>query len=147
MPPNATGSAAATDALPTRADPGTPLLGGEDALLVVANDAELARWAADAGTPYVAGTGALLTTVVDCEGKVITGSTIAVAGAGSITYYDDVAKRWDPALAASTNGFALVGGAPATAALHATIGSFAWSRTTSVPPGTLAIAVVPPVRR
>src|SRR5262249_25995014 len=33
---------------PTRVDPGDPLSGGEDALMVVASDAEVARWHTDA---------------------------------------------------------------------------------------------------
>src|SRR5262249_12110189 len=96
-----------TGNVPSYIDPGDPLIGGEDALLVSATADEIARWYADAGTTS-SGT-SLISVAVDCDHKVLAGTTIAAAPAPTgITYYDDGAKMWNPALTASTNGYSLV---------------------------------------
>ncbi|MCW5804945.1 MAG: hypothetical protein KIT31_21425, partial [Deltaproteobacteria bacterium] len=92
---------------PSRIDPGDPLFDGEGPLLAVATGDEMARWYADAGLPAT-GTGAILTATVDCANDAGRGATLALAPPAALAYYDDVAQRWDPALAASENGFALV---------------------------------------
>jgi hypothetical protein len=131
--------------LPSRVDPGTPLLGGENALLLAAADAEVARWYADAGSPYVAGTGALIGVVVDCETKVTGNSTVASAPTGQAVYYDDGASRWSPTLTASTNGYALVIGASASPTLTPAIATRQLpSRTVEAPTGTVSLALLPP---
>ncbi len=134
----------AAGALPSRIDPGTPLLGGESELLVVAADAEVARWYADAGAPYVANSGALVTVAVDCDTQPVRGATL-VSSPGNPIYYDDDAPRWDPSLTASTNGYALVVGASATTAVTASIGATQLpARTVTAPSGTLTVALLPP---
>jgi hypothetical protein len=146
VPVDALLTAAVAGMRPTVVDPGEPLSGGENALMVAADDAELARWFADANAPHAAGDGALVTVVSDCARQAIAGSTVAIAPApGAVTYYDAVAKRWDPALQASTNGFALVT-APATAvSATARSGTAQFPPQTVAPPsGSLTIAVVTP---
>jgi hypothetical protein len=128
---------------PTRVDPGDPLSGGENALMVVASDAEIARWHADANA---AGDDALIVVASDCARKAIPGATLAVAPApGTITYYNDAAKRWDPQLAASTNGFVLVTGAATSVGATARSGVVTFpTHTVAAPSNTLTVAVVTP---
>jgi hypothetical protein len=131
---------------PTRVEPGDPLSGGENALMLVAADDELARWYAAAGTTYAAGARTLITASVDCANATLGGSTVAIAPApATTTYYDDVSKQWSASLAASTNGFALVTGAAATVTATASIGTTQLPpRTVTVPAATLTLALLPP---
>jgi hypothetical protein len=134
---------AASGFRPTRVDPGDPLSGGENALMVVASDAEVARWHADANA---AGDDALIIVATDCARKAIPGATLAVTPApAAITYYDDTAKRWDPQLTASTNGFVLVTGAATSVSATARSGATTLpSHPVAAPSGTLTVAVVTP---
>jgi hypothetical protein len=105
----------ATGHLPTRAFSDTPFTGDEDAALLVADTAELARWYSDVGTSFVAGARTVVSVVRDCAREPITGSTVAIAPSpAKLAYYDAEAGRWDPALAASTNGVALAAQAAAS---------------------------------
>jgi hypothetical protein len=124
--------------------PGDPLHGGENALLVIATDAEIARWYADAGT--TPSTAALIAATVDCDAQALGGTTIAVAPAPSgITYYDSTAQVWSPQLTASTNGFALVAAPDASVTVTASAGSIAFPpHAIAVAPGALTVAVVTP---
>ncbi len=102
--------------------PGDPLHGGENALLVIATDDEIARWYADAGT--TPSTAALITTAVDCDAQALGGTTVAVAPApGGVTYYDATAQIWSPQLTASTNGFSLIAAPAASITATASAGS------------------------
>ncbi len=125
-------------------DPGDPLVGGEDALLVTATSDEIARWYGDAGTTSSGTT--LISVAVDCDHKVLGGTTISAAPAPTgITYYDDAAQKWNSALAASSNGYALVAG-PATSStitVHAGTTQFP-AHAVAAPTGTLAVAVISP---
>lgn len=133
--------------LPSRVDPGNPLVGGENALLLAAADAEVARWYGDAGATYTAGAGALVGIVVDCAPKAAGSSTLASAPSGEAVYYDDNASRWSPTLTTSTNGYALIVGAPTTATLTPAIGTTPLpARTVAAPAGTLSLAVLPPMK-
>lgn len=131
---------------PTRVEPGDPLAGGESALMLVAGDAELARWYAAAGATFTPGDSTLITASVDCARDTLDGSTLAVTPSpGAITYYDAVARQWDAGLAASTNGFALVTAPAATVTATASLGATALpARAIAVPAGALTIAVLTP---
>lgn len=131
---------------PTRVDPGAPLSGGENALTLVADDAELTRWYAAAGVAFTAGAPTLITASVDCARDTLNGSTISVAPSpGKVTYYDADAKHWDAQLAASTNGFALVTGAASSVAVTGKLGTVQLPpHTVEVPAGTLTIGVITP---
>ena len=118
-----------------------------DALLAVATDDEVARWYGDAGAgSYAPGAPTLITGTIDCTGRAIEGATLAVApGAATLTYYDARAKRWQPALAASTNGFALVTGAEDRITATASgAGNQFPARELVVAPGVLTLAVLSP---
>jgi hypothetical protein len=118
-----------------------------DALLAVATDDELARWYGDAGAAsYTPGAPTLITATIDCTGHAIAGAPLAVApAAATLTYYDARAKRWQPALAASTNGFALVtGAASGITATPSGAGSQFPARELAVAPSVLTLAVVSP---
>jgi hypothetical protein len=130
--------------VPTFGDPGEPLVGGDlDVLLAVATEDEIARWYGDAGATYAPGARTLVSATVDCARQTIAGSTIAPAA----VYYDARAKRWDPALAASTNGFALLANAPASVTLTAHAGADALPpRTVAVADAALTFAVISPRR-
>jgi len=131
---------------PTRVEPGDPLSGGENALMLVAADAELARWYTAAGATYASGARTLITANVDCDNATLPGSTVSIAPApATTTYYDDVAKQWSSMLTASTNGFALVTGADATVTATAALGATQLpARTVAVPAGTVTLALLPP---
>jgi hypothetical protein len=131
---------------PTRVEPGDPLSGGENALMLVAGDAELARWYAAAGATFTAGAPTLITASVDCARDTLDGSTLAVTPSpGAVTYYDTTAKQWDATLAASTNGFALVTAPAATVSATTSLGATSLPpHTVTVPAGTLTIAVLTP---
>jgi hypothetical protein len=137
---------AASGDLATRVDPGDPLAGGENVLAVVADDAEVARWYADAGASRAAGEGALVVLVVDCQPKALAGTTIEVAPAPTaIVYFDDTAKRWNPTLTSSSNGYALVIGAASRVTITAHAGAIAFPpRAATAPPAALTLAVAPP---
>lgn len=109
--------------LPTHGFPGEPLRGGENAFLLVADAAEVGGWYGDAGETYAAGMRTVVVSVKDCENGSPAGVTAAVAPMpGSVVYYDDQAQRWDPQLAAATNGFVLLGDAAAEIAVAPSIG-------------------------
>jgi hypothetical protein len=131
---------------PTRVEPGDPLSGGENALMLVADDAEMTRWYAAAGVAFTAGVSTLITATVDCARDTLDGSTIAVAPSpGTVTYYDATGKQWDTQLATSTNGYALVTGAASSVAVTGQLGAVALPpHAITVPAGTLTIAVLTP---
>lgn len=119
---------------PTRIEPGDPLSGGENALMLLASDVEVERWYAAAGTPFTAGDATLITAAVDCAHDTLDGSTIAVAPApATVTYYDATGKQWDAGLAASTNGFSLVTGPASAVSVTARLGA------TSLPPHAITV--------
>jgi hypothetical protein len=132
----------AADHLPTRAFPADPLVGGEDLLLLVVDAAELAAWYQDAGDAYDPGDRTVLAAVVDCARDPIRGSTLTVAPApAALTYYDDQAQVWDPALAASSNGFTLASGAAASVTLTS---APLPPRTVPAAPDELTLALISP---
>jgi len=135
----------ATGELPVRIDPGDPLTTGFFALAIVATETEIQRWYADAGATYTAGASTLISIAVDCNHATVPAATDAIAPAAQLTYYDADAMRWDPQLAASTNGFALVTNAAAnetvTAAWH---GQAFPAHPAATPAGTLSLAVASP---
>jgi len=145
-PVDGTFTVAAAGYRPTRVDPGDPLSGGENALMLVADDAELARWYAAAGTTFTQGSPTLLTAAVDCAHDTLDGSTIEVAPApATVTYYDATNKRWDAGLAASTNGFALVTGPASSVSVTAKLGATSLpAHAISVQANALTIAVLTP---
>lgn len=116
--------------LPTRELPAAR----DNLLVVTASSDEVASWYAQAGATYTPDARTVIVGVSDCDGGGAAGATITTSPAAAITYYDDQAKRWDPALAASTNGFALVTGAPAELTITPAIAP------TSLPPRTIAAA-------
>jgi hypothetical protein len=146
MPVDGYFAVAAAGYRPTRVDPGEPLSGGDDALMLVAGDAELTRWYAAAGVPFTAGAPTLITASVDCARDTLDGSTISVSPSpGTVTYYDAPGKRWDAQLATSTNGFALVTGAASSVAVIGKLDSAQLpARAIEVPSNTLTIAVLTP---
>ncbi|HEV7556336.1 MAG TPA: hypothetical protein VGO00_12805 [Kofleriaceae bacterium] len=131
--------------LPARIDPGDPLTTGFFALAVVASEAEVARWYGDAGATYTTGASTLISIAVDCSHTAVPAATTTIAPTGQLTYYDAAAMRWDPQLAASTNGFTLVTNAAAnetvTAAWH---GQAFPAHPAVAPAGTLSVAVATP---
>ena len=131
---------------PTRIEPGDPLSGGENALMLVAGDAELARWYAAAGTTFTPGTPTLLTASVDCAHDTLDGSTISVAPTpATVTYYDATGKQWDAGLAASTNGFALVTEPASSVSVTARLGATSLpAHAITVQANALTIAVLTP---
>lgn len=131
---------------PTRIEPGDPLSGGENALMLVASDAELERWYAAAGMTFTPGSSTLLTASVDCAHDTLDGSTIAVTPSpATVTYYDATGKQWAAALTASTNGFALVTGPAAAVSVTARLGATALpAHAITVPANALTIAVLTP---
>lgn len=130
----------------TRVEPGDPLSGGENVLMLVADDVELARWYAAANTTFTPGAATLVTASVDCSRDTLDGSTITVAPSpGTVTYYDAPGKKWDVGLAASTNGFSLVTGAASTVTATARLGSTALPpHSITVPANALTIALLTP---
>jgi hypothetical protein len=140
---------AAAGYLATRAEPVTPLAGGEDVLLIVADSAEVGAWYATAGDAYESGMRTVITAVADCARDAVRGATVAIAPApATITYYDDVAQAWDPRLAASSNGFALATDAAAEVTITAQSGADSFPPATIAPqPDTVTLAVVQPFGR
>jgi hypothetical protein len=135
----------ATGELPSRIDPGDPLTAGANALAVVATAAEIQRWYADAGATYTAAAPTLIAAVVDCQHAAVSGSTIAIAPTAPVTYYDGT--KWNPTLAASANGFALVPGAAATESITAAWQGHAFpARPAAAPASTLSLVLVTPYR-
>ncbi len=132
--------------LPTRAFPAFPLTGAENALLIAAGAEELGRWYAQAGDVYQAPERTVIAAVADCAIDSIEGATARVTPAPStLTYYDDVAHAWDPALDASTNGFALATGAAAEVTITGAIGSVDLpARAVPAAPGELTLVVATP---
>src|SRR5262245_21036119 len=133
---------------PTYAYAGRPLDGRTDALVIVADAAELGRWYADAGDTWSAAKRTVVAAVTDCTPRSVDGASVTTSPSPArLAYYDAAAQRWDPTLAASTNGFALLTGAGADEAITAHLGAVAW------PPhaypghaGALTLAVVPPTQ-
>jgi hypothetical protein len=133
--------------LETRAYPGAPLVGGENAFLLVADAAEVGAWYDAAGEAYT-GQATVVADVVDCGDGSIAGATVDVAPApAAVVYDDDAAGRWDPTLDASGNGYALVTGAAAEVTLtaHAAGQTFP-GHAVPAAPGTLTLALTPPTR-
>jgi hypothetical protein len=131
--------------LPTRIDPGDPLTTGFSPLVVVASEAEVMRWYADAGATYTTGAPTLISIAVDCSRAAVHGATATVSPVAALTYYDADHMRWDPALAASTNGFALVTNAATTETVTAAWHGQAFpAHTAAAPAGTLSLAVATP---
>jgi hypothetical protein len=132
--------------LPTRASSDTPLTADQDALLLVADAAELGRWYADAGGSFASGARTVVAAVRDCAREPATGSTASIAPApASVVYYDDAAKRWQPALAASTNGFVLATSTAASVAITPRLGGTAFPvKQVAALPDTLTLVVISP---
>jgi hypothetical protein len=127
--------------LPTREVPASR----DNLLVVTASSDEVASWYAQAGAAYTLDARTVLAGVSDCDGGAAIGATITTSPAATITYYDDQAKRWDPALAASTNGFALVTNAPADLTITPAIAPTSLPpRTIAATSGTLTIAAMSP---
>jgi len=141
-------TAAAAGYRPTLADPGDRLHGNETPLLIVAKDDELARWYTDAGASYTPGDRTLITATIGCAVDAIGGTTITSVPAAPVTYYNDPAKHWDPALAASTNGFALFPHAPQRLGVTAHLDTLGFPMATvAVPDGTVELALITPHKR
>ena len=119
---------------------------GDDALLLVADAAELARWYADAGGTYAAGARTLITAVRDCDHGTADIATVAVAPApAELVYYDTTAMQWDPALTAATNGFALATDVAAAVTITPAFSGVTFpAEPIAALPDTLTIAVVSP---
>jgi hypothetical protein len=130
----------------SRIDPGDALVGSENALLVVATEAEIARWYGDAGVSASGGT--LIAATVDCAGDAISSSIAVAPSPAGIAYYDDAHQRWDASLAASTNGFALVAGPSASVTVTAHAGATTFpAQVIAAPANVLTVAVVTPHAR
>ena len=130
---------------PTYAYPGAPLTGDEDALLIVADDAELARWYTDAGDTWSASKRTVIAAVTDCQPKSIAASITAAPAPAQLVYYDPNAQRWDATLGESANGFVLLTGANVTETITANAGTQAFpAHTFAAHPGAITLAVVPP---
>ncbi len=132
---------------PTYASFGAPITGaGDDALLIVADDAELGRWYADAGDTWSASKRTVVAAVTDCAHQSVAGATADVSPAPAhLVYYDATAKRWDPSLAASGNGFVIATGAAASVTITAHSGASNFPAHALVGhPGAITLAVVPP---
>jgi hypothetical protein len=130
---------------PTYALPGAPLTGSENALIIVADDAELTRWYADAGDTWSASKRTLIAAVTDCQPKSIAASITASPAPAKLVYYDPNAQHWDPALAQSDNGFVLLTGANVTETITANAGTQSYpAHTFAAHAGAITLAVVPP---
>ncbi len=70
------------------------------------------------------------------------GATVTVAPApATVTYHDDPARAWNPALEASTNGFALLTRPAASIAVTAAAGDIVLpGQQVAAPPGMLTMA-------
>jgi hypothetical protein len=145
-PVDAMFSISALGRLRTDTYPADPLVGGENPLVIVASEAEIAAWYADAGETYAPGARTVIAIVVDCDQEAIAGSTVAPTPTPDrLVYYDDVAQQWDPSLGSSRNGFALLAGAPAATAIVATSGSASFpAATIPAATGALTLAVISP---
>jgi hypothetical protein len=119
---------------------------GDDALLLVADAAELARWYADAGDTYAAGARTVITAVRDCDHATADTATVAIAPApGELVYYDAIAMQWDPALTAATNGFALATDVAGAVTITPAFGGVTFpAEPIAALPDALTIAVVSP---
>ena len=132
---------------PTYAYPGAPLTGDENALLIVADDAELARWYADAGAgTWDASKRTVIAAATDCTPKSVAGATMTASPApAKLVYYDPNAQRWDATLSESANGFVLLTGANVTETITANAGTQTFpAHTFAAHPGAITLAVVPP---
>ena len=145
--PDAYFTIAASGELPVRIDPGDPLTTGYYALAFVAASDEVTRWYADAGAgaTYSATTSTLISVAVDCKYSALGGTTLAVAPAASVIYYDAAAMRWDPTTATSTNGFSLVPSSAASESVTATWHSDAFpAHVAAAPAGVLSLVIATP---
>jgi len=138
----------ATNGRPTTREYSAPFVGGESALVVVADAAEVQRWYHDAGAAYDPAQPTLLAAVTDCQRRSLGGTTVdAVPPPAHLVYYDDRALRFTVALAASTNGYALLAGAAPSTAITAHVGADTFpSHAFPALPGELTIAIVAPTR-
>lgn len=136
----------ATGKLPTRAFSDTPLATPDGALLLVADAAELGRWYGDAGVTFATGVRTVVGVARDCAGDAFAGSTFAIAPApASVVYYDDANKRWQPTLAASTNGFVLATATAAALTITPHFGSTVLpAKQVAARPDELTLAVISP---
>jgi hypothetical protein len=99
---------------------------GEDIALFVIDGGERTQWYADAGATLALGTRTVLAVVRDCGRENLDGIRVATTPAATAVYYDEAAMRWSPAMTATSNGFALIPEAPATATVLATLGGTAF---------------------
>ncbi|HTJ42974.1 MAG TPA: hypothetical protein VL463_12810 [Kofleriaceae bacterium] len=130
---------------PTYAMSGAPLDGTQDALIIVADDAELARWYTDAGDSWDASKRTLVAAVTDCQPKSTAASITASPAPAHVVYYDPVAQRWDKTLTSSANGFVILTGADASETITAHAGGATFpSHAFATKPGAIVLAVVPP---
>jgi hypothetical protein len=122
-----------------------PLTGTFDALIVVADDAELARWYTDAGDTWDATARTVIAQVVDCAPKAIAASVTASPAPAHRAYYDPAAHLWSPGLDASPNGYVLLTRAAASEAITAHAGGADYPvHQIAARPGALTLALVPP---
>lgn len=130
---------------PTYAFAGAPLDGAQDALLIVADDAELTRWYADAGDTWSASARTMIAAVTDCTPKSAAASVTASPSPAHLVYYDPAAQRWDASLGASANGFVLLTHANVTETITAQVGSASFpAHTIATRAGAITLAVIPP---
>jgi hypothetical protein len=128
-----------------RIDPVVPLVGNEHELVVVASEAEISRWYADANVAHTPGTATLIVAATDCDHLSLAATTATISPTAALTYYDDVAQRWDPTLMVSTNGFMLVADPATTVTVTADrAGSTFPPHTIAAPANTLTVATLPP---
>ena len=134
----------ATGYVPSRIDPGDPLVGDESALLVAAKTEELARWYTAAGAPYATSGSTLIAAIVDCSRNGVANTTLAVSPApGSMTYLDS-SHQWDSTLASSANGYVLATGDAAPTVTASWQGTMFPPHAIAAPASTLTFALVTP---
>jgi hypothetical protein len=137
-------TATAAALLPSRVVFDLPVPATLGALIPVADAVELARWYADAGATYAPGARTVLPTIRGCALDTIAGATLAVAPGAAVVYYDEPAMRWDPALAATTNGFAIVPAAAASITATDDAGAGFPAETIDAAPDALTFATITP---
>jgi hypothetical protein len=132
---------------PTYAYLEQPLTGALDALLIVADDAELTRWYTDAGDTWDASARTVIAMVTDCAPKVTAASVSAAPAPAHLAYYDPSAQLWKPGLTESPNGYALLAHAAASVAITAhAAGDDYPLHEIAAHPGALSLAVIPPTQ-
>lgn len=141
-------TAAGEGRLRTVAYPARPLTGDEHVLLIAAAADEVGAWHDAVGDTYAPAERVVITATVDDANDPIAGSTVAFAPApATLTYYDDVGRAWNPALTASTNGFALATGVAGSVTITAHDGEAALAPHTIEPgAGELTLVVLTGLR-